>query len=88
MEGEIQGLRDEVTSLEQEKKKLEALKIEASQPEFAERELREKLGYGREGETIVVLPEPEESRIRNQKSGNESEENLENWERWLGVFGF
>lgn len=65
------------------KKKNEELKErlrEVQRPEFIEREAREKLGMGKPGELIIIIPEitlaPERKKERN----------LANWEKWWKLF--
>ena len=84
--GEIKGLRDEVTGLEKEKRELGARIRETEQPGFIEKEAREKLGLGREGEVIVVMPETKPTERQIEGAGRPGE--LPNWKMWAGVFGF
>jgi len=56
--------------------------IEVSGDAFVEREVRDKLGMGKEGEVIVILPQ-----ITNDKSQmtNQSE-NKSNWKKWWELY--
>lgn len=67
----------EVTNRNKELK--ERLK-EVQKPEFIEREAREKLGLGKPGESIVIIPKitlvPEKKK----------EKPLANWEKWWKLF--
>ncbi len=56
--------------------------IEVSGDAFVEREVRDKLGMGKEGEVIVILPQ-----ITNDKSQmtNQSE-NKSNWKKWWDLY--
>ncbi len=93
---EIQAQRDNLVRLEREQKELLAKKAEVETPGFVEKEAREKLGMGREGETILVLPDQNEiprppsfaEASAGRQMTNQVLENLENWERWAVVFGF
>jgi cell division protein FtsB len=73
------------TKLTQVQKKQEELKSQLAQvqtPEFVEKEAREKLGYGREGEVIVILPQ-------NDSAKNEvlsAKENNPNWKKWWDLY--
>lgn len=55
--------------------------------EFVEQESRDKLGLGREGEMIVVLPqgllEKEAEKVKKDK---EEPEKVPNWQQWKEVF--
>jgi cell division protein FtsB len=82
---EIRDLRQEVDKLEQEKKRLAVLNAEADTPEFIEREIRDKLGLGREGETIIVLPE-EDNLVKPEPTLEE--EHFTNMQKWAKAFGF
>lgn len=70
---------------EQERLKKELERV--SDPEFALREAREKLGLGLPGEVVVILPENKEQESGKvepvrQAQGKEYEE--ANWRRWWG----
>lgn len=55
--------------------------------EFIEKQLRDKLGLAKEGETIVVLPD--EETIRKFAPSDEKEEEIlpdPNWKKWLKLF--
>ncbi len=57
----------------------------AQSGEFIEQEARNRLGLGKEGETIVILPK---SQIpsSNDQTKEEKEENVPNWKRWWRLF--
>jgi len=62
-------------------KETEALKkqlAEVQTPEFVEREVRDKLGYGKPGEEILILPLQEESKLTETAGVN----NEANWKKW------
>jgi len=74
------------------KQRLEELKIEnrklkgeleyVQSPEFIEKEVREKLGWAKEGEEVWVLPES----IREIREIGEIREEKPNWKKWLELF--
>ncbi len=71
--------------LSEAKKKNESLQKQLAQvesKEFIEREARNKLNLGREGETVVILPPitPEISPTPTII------DNLQNWQKWIKVF--
>ncbi|MDO8488269.1 MAG: septum formation initiator family protein [bacterium] len=72
------------SQLQQEQLKNQQLKqrlAEISSPEFIEREARDKLGYGREGETTLILPDPS----TNQSTLGESDIRP-NWRKWWDLY--
>lgn len=71
----------EVRSQESENQKLKKRLAEVQSPEFIEKEAREKLGLGKEGETIVVLPS-QESGARSQEPGASGP----NWRKWWKMY--
>ena len=56
--------------------------VEVSSDSFVEREARDKLGMGKEGEVIVILPKMtnDKLQITNQS------ENKPNWKRWWDLY--
>jgi cell division protein FtsB len=51
-------------------------------PEYMERLAREKLGYGKEGELVVVI-DPNELKVTpSASSGQANEEQVPNWLQW------
>lgn len=55
--------------------------------EFIEKQLRDKLGLAKEGETIVVLPD--EETIKKFAPSDEKEEEIlpdPNWKKWFKLF--
>lgn len=61
------------------KQKLE----EAQTPEFLEKEVR-NLGYAKEGETLIVIPD--EVLPSYQPLATESGEEVPNWKRWRKLY--
>jgi cell division protein FtsB len=73
----------EVLRLRNERTELQRKRQEVDTPEFIEREARTKLGMGKPGETVLIMPE----------NGNIQEpverlpdDYLPNWERWVKLF--
>jgi cell division protein FtsB len=79
-QGRVDKLRDENEAL---RKRLTETQSEA----FMEAQLRDKLGLSKEGETIVVLPDPDTLK-KIAPAMPEEEETLPdpNWKRWLKLF--
>ncbi len=81
--GERQAVRKR---LEVENKRLQSELEQAQSPEFIEQEARNRLGLGREGEEVVILPKQQDSRPRTQDVGEKTYENLPNWKKWWRLF--
>lgn len=66
------------------KKELE----EAKTPAFVEREAREKLGMVKEGETVVIMPNPpageagDKLPMPNERAEEKTAEAISNWKKW------
>ncbi len=81
-----QKVRESQEQLEKLKQENEALKRESEykkSQEFAEAEIRNKLGLAKEGETVVVLPESdgEQSSVSSEQSTN-----IANYIKWWRFF--
>jgi len=79
------SLRVEI--LKEENLKLQERLSEVQGEAYVEKELRDKLGLAKEGETILVLPEEDIVRSLAPKL-TEEEETLPdpNWKKWLKLF--
>src|SRR3972149_7183526 len=80
-----QKVQEAEDKLEALRKENEALKNELKYKEsggFAEKEIRDKLGLAKEGETIVVIPQ--ESSGQPQESGGQ--DTRPKWQKWRGFF--
>lgn len=83
---DVLGERQEVLRrVEEENRRLQSELEYAQSPEFIEQEARNRLGLGREGETVVLLPKSQIPNPNDQTRG-EKEENLPNWKRWWRLF--
>lgn len=71
--------------LEAENNRLKGELSYSESPFFVEQEARNRLGLGREGETVVILPKSQILSPNDQTRG-EKEENLPNWKRWWRLF--
>ncbi len=81
-----QSVGDAQKQLDDLKRENEALKKELgfkAGDQFAEEEIRNKLGLAKPGEAIVVLPKGEssESTVNNQSSAE-----IPNWQKWWNLF--
>lgn len=80
-----QGVGDAQKQLDDLKRENEALKKELEfkkSDQFAEEEIRNKLGLAKPGEAIVMLPKGDERQTTNDERKNE----LPNWQKWWNLF--
>jgi len=73
------------TRLEQLRRENEALKKELEykkSDEFAEGEIRNKLGLIKEGETVVIIPKEEDQQVTTDNG----QLTKPNWEKWRDLF--
>jgi cell division protein FtsB len=84
---DISAEKDKITKIQKENDKLQAELLESQKPEFIEKEIRDKLGLVKTGETVVVLPD-EEILEKLAPQPQKDEESLPdpNWRRWLNLF--
>ena len=83
---DILGEREAVLGrIQDENKWLQSEFEYAQSPEFIEQEARNRLGLGREGEEVVLLPKSQIS-SPNIQTKEEKEEILTNWKRWWRLF--
>lgn len=73
----------ELAQVQAEHDRLEARLNEVRSPEFVEREAREKLGLGREGEVMLILPD-QNAGASGQMAGVRGEE--PNWKKWWDLY--
>jgi len=78
----VQEAEDRLKALRKENEALKnELKYKES-AEFAEKEIRDKLGLAKEGEAIVVIPEES----GNQPQESENYDTRPNWQKWKDLF--
>ncbi|OGE29639.1 hypothetical protein A2867_02135 [Candidatus Daviesbacteria bacterium RIFCSPHIGHO2_01_FULL_40_11] len=75
---------DEVYQLEIKNKSLKKKLIRIQSPEFIEEEIRNKLGFAKKGETVVVIPDEKLKSVLGASSS--AQIRLPNWLGWLRVF--
>lgn len=71
--------------LEEENKRFQGELEYAQSPEFIEQEARNRLGLGREGEAVVLMPN-DKFQMTNGKAEEKAIENLPNWKKWWRLF--
>lgn len=83
---DILGEREAVLRrLEEEHARLQSELEYAQSPAFIEKEARNRLGLGREGEEVVLLPKQDVG-LKTQDVGEKIHENLPNWKKWWRLF--
>lgn len=73
-----------VYKLEIKNKELKKRLAEVQSPDFIEKEVRNKLGLSKKGETVVVIPEDKLKLILGASTS--AQIRLPNWLGWLKVF--
>lgn len=74
-----------VYKLEAKNKELKEKLARIKSVEFVEQQARDKLGLGKKGETLVIIPE-ETLRLVLGASSSAKEARLPNWQGWLSLF--
>ncbi|OGC54514.1 hypothetical protein A2797_00690 [candidate division WWE3 bacterium RIFCSPHIGHO2_01_FULL_48_15] len=94
-ENKLALLRGEVEALAQRSEEKKAELTYRNSPEFIEKQAREQLGWAKEGETIVVLPDIEEEKKSSSQiasaetapsSSSSNSAPLPYWKQWRIVF--
>lgn len=84
----VEKIRSRVAKLEEENQELEGRVGETKSQEYLEKQLRDKLGLTKEGETVVVLPDAETLKKLVLEIPQEEETLPDpNWKRWARLFG-
>jgi cell division protein FtsB len=77
----------EVEKLEEENRSLGVTLYEEDRDFVMEKELRDSLGFSRQGEVVVVLPDGlVDKTIEERKQEEVNEEQLPNWKNWWDLF--
>lgn len=83
---DVLGERQEVLRrAEEENKRLQSELEYAQSPEFIEQEARNRLGLGREGETVILMPN-DKLQMTNEKTEDKTVGTLPNWKKWWRLF--
>ncbi len=81
--GLVEEAQKEVLDLKKENASLQEKLVYVNSPEFVEKEARDKLGYGREGEVILVLPD-QNANLNSQISNFKLK--ISNWRLWWDLY--
>jgi len=76
---------DTVYKLETKNKELKIKLTQIQSPDFIEQQARDKLGLGKPGETVVIIPEEKLKEVMGA-SQSAQQVRLPNWLGWLRVF--
>lgn len=85
----IKETENQVAQLRLKNDELKKKLSEVQSPAYLEKIAREKLGLAKEGEVVVILPQNSSAPFddaQDQSSGQATEENIPNWQRWLRLF--
>jgi len=77
----IKQAKTELSQLESDNLQLKQRLAQIDSPEFIEKEARDKLGLGREGETILILPEQSSDQKEDLASDSRP-----NWKQWWDLY--
>ncbi len=78
----VKQAQNELEEAKAQNQKLERKLAEVQSEEFLEREAREKLGYGKPGEIVVLLPE--ENSTKDEVLS--AKEDIPNWRKWRKLY--
>lgn len=73
----------EVNQLDAQKTELQKKLASVDNPEYIEQQLRDKLGYGKPGETILILP-AQNANPNSQIPSSKPE--VPNWKQWWSLY--
>jgi cell division protein FtsB len=79
----VEEAKKDVAAAVEENKQLQDTLSEVQTPEYQEREARDKLGYGRPGEIVLVIPD--QNTAYNSQL-NTQEDKIPNWVRWRKLY--
>lgn len=84
---QIEAERSKLIKIQTDNEKLEAQIAMTQSSEFIEREMRDKLGLGKVGETMVVLPDADSLRKLAPVISVEVDTLPDpNWKKWMKLF--
>ncbi len=78
---QVRIAQNQVSQAEEENSQLRDRLAQVDNPEFIEKEARDKLGFAREGETILVLPPANQM---NQPTA--TSDNRPSWKQWWDLY--
>ncbi|HBC73168.1 hypothetical protein A2379_03775 [Candidatus Amesbacteria bacterium RIFOXYB1_FULL_47_13] len=88
--GRVGETRQQLEAAKAENRRLQTKLEEVQTDEFVEKEAREKLGYGREGETVLILPKQDNAQGPVMPAGRQvlstQEPEIPNWRKWWKLY--
>ncbi len=84
----VERVQQDVDKLKVENQKLEDKIKYAESEEYVEKQIRDKLGRAKEGEIVLILPDPEivKKYAPKLEDTTATEPTKKNWEKWLELF--
>lgn len=82
VEDRIEGIKNKIVVEEKEREDLTRRNNEINTPGFIEEEARDKLGFVKEGEVVVVLPPDDYLRNLVPKLNEDNAVDQPNWIKW------
>jgi len=82
--GRLQDAQKELAAATVDNQRLKQQLQEVQTPQYMEREARDKLGYGKPGEIVVVIPEDEISQVGLQQQQKQVKVPI--WEQWRKLY--
>lgn len=84
---QIQAEKAKLAKIQEDNNKLRQQLVQTQKPDFIEKEVRDKLGLGKEGEAIVVLPDADTLRKLAPEAQVEADTLPDpNWKKWERLF--
>ncbi|MBI2021939.1 septum formation initiator family protein [Candidatus Daviesbacteria bacterium] len=81
----IEVALDKVNKLQQENNQLKKKLSEVQSTDFLEQTARDKLGFSKKGETVIIIPDELMNKVLGENKRVE-EEKISNWQGWLRLF--
>lgn len=80
----VANAREKLAQVARENEELKKMTEEVNKPEYMEKLAREKLGYGYEGEIVLIIPE--QTQNSNDKLQITNQDNLPSWKQWRKLY--
>jgi len=86
---EIKEKEDKLAEIKRSNDELRNRLQEVESKVYIEKQLRDNLGLVKDGEIVVVLPEPDTVKKLSPKVDDEETQPIDpNWKKWMELFGF
>jgi len=85
--GFVQTEKDRLEQMKEDNARLQAQIAQTQGDAFIEKQIRDKLGFAKTGEAVVILPDPEIlKKLAPQMPVEENSLPDPNWKKWLKLF--